>query len=117
YRIPALELTSLELWAEAYLNEGQSGTIALPSHDGTFFTSFGKKDSKGFLTCSPVAKASAEDIGTPLVLASADKAWPKAEVLAKIALRETSVRQTKDWKALAPLYVRASSAEEKIGKV
>lgn len=123
--LPTLEFTSLELWAEAHLKDNQSGVIALPAHDGTFLVSQGRKDANGILTCSPVEKATATDLevqkskpnsGT-LILASPDKPWPKAEVLAKIALREVSLRRTKDWKALAPLYVRASSAEEKIGKV
>ena len=117
--IPVVPLTSLELWAEASLAQAQKNVIAVPSHDGTFFYSIAERTPEGTITSEPVRRATRSDLDSiPLskIIAEPTSPWPKAQVLAKIALREGSTRQTKDWKAVLPLYVRASSAEEKIGK-
>lgn len=117
--IPVVPLTSLELWAEASLTQSQKKIIAVPSHDGTYFYSVAEKNAEDFLACTPaqrISRADLESMSLPKVIAENTSLWPKAQVLAKIALRESSTRQTKDWKAVLPLYVRASSAEEKIRK-
>jgi tRNA threonylcarbamoyladenosine biosynthesis protein TsaB len=125
FHIPIVQLSSLELWAEAFLEKSQRGFVAIPAHDGTFFCASAEKSNQGFLQCSPVHKATKEDLeklkknSAPSdiqIISTSDQPWPKAEVLARVALREAHLRQTKDWKAVLPLYVRASSAEEKIGK-
>lgn len=124
FQIPVVLVTSLELLSEERILPGQRTIAALPAHDGSFFFSIMEKNQQGFLMSSKIGKASASELedlkkGFPndlFVITAPNQPWPKAQVLAKIALREAALRQTKDWKALVPLYVRASSAEEKRGK-
>lgn len=57
------------------------------------------------------------ELKTLLVRDSAAADEPLPDVIAQLAFREREQRPTLGWKDLQPLYIRASGAEESLGKV